>query len=425
MSKLTSPKQDEFIRNATHRYNLKVGARRCGKTYLDNLWTIPTRILERSGKDGLYVILGVSRGTIERNVLQPLRQIYGKKLVGTISKGDNIAKLFGEEVYCLGAEKISQVSKIQGTSIKYCYGDEVAKWNQEVFIMLQGSLDKPYSMFDGALNPENQSHWLKKDFLDKIEEKGLDVYVQHYTIFDNPFLSKEFVDNLCKEYEGTVFYDRLILGLWKNAEGIIYKQFADNPSQFIKDKAVDDKGNPINFMIISIGIDYGATDGETEFKATGITPYFRQVWTLDEEKLTGLHTPEQMYEKFVEFYKRIINDYGKVTHCFADYGALGQVLTFGMNKYLQQKGIPLKVDDCIKGRIVDRIELDCHLFGQMRRFILRKCKYLIEAYSQALWDDKKEDERLDDGTTPIDDLDASEYSMFPFYDKLMTNIQIR
>lgn len=424
MGKLTSPKQDEFIRNATHRYNIKVGARRCGKTYLDNLWTIPTRILERSGKDGLYVILGVSKGTIERNVLQPLRQIYGKNMVGTINS-NNIAKLFGEEVYCLGAEKISQVSKIQGTSIKYCYGDEVAKWNQEVFIMVQGSLDKPYSMFDGALNPENQSHWLKKDFLDKVEEKGLDVYVQHYTIFDNPFLSQEFVDNLCKEYEGTVFYDRLILGLWKNAEGIIYKQFADNPSQFIKDKAVDDKGNPINFMIISIGIDYGATQGETEFKVTGITPYFRQVWTLDEEKLSGLHTPEQMYEKFVEFYKRVVAEYGKVTHAFGDYGALGQVITFGLNRYLQQHGIPLKVDDCIKGRIVDRIELDCHLFGQMRRFILRKCKYLIEAYSQALWDDKKEDERLDDGTTPIDDLDASEYSMFPFYDKLMTNIQGR
>lgn len=424
MGKLTSPKQDEFIRNATHRYNIKVGARRCGKTYLDNLWTIPTRILERSGKDGLYVILGVSKGTIERNVLQPLRQIYGKNMVGTINS-NNIAKLFGEEVYCLGAEKISQVSKIQGTSIKYCYGDEVAKWNQEVFIMVQGSLDKPYSMFDGALNPENQSHWLKKDFLDKIEEKKLDVYVQHYTIFDNPFLSKEFVDNLCKEYEGTVFYDRLILGLWKNAEGIIYKQFADNPSQFIKDKAVDENGNKINFMIISIGIDYGATQGETEFKATGITPYFKQVWTLDEEKLSGLHTPEQMYEKFVEFYRRVVAEYGRVTHAFGDYGALGQVITFGLNRYLQQHAIPLKVDDCIKGRIVDRIELDCHLFGQMRRFILRKCKYLIEAYSQALWDNKKEDERLDDGTTPIDDLDASEYSMFPFYDKLMTNIQGR
>ena len=89
---------------------------------------------------------------------------------------------------------------------------------------------------------------------------------------------------------------------------------------------------------------------------------------------------------------------------------------------MQQERIPLKVDDCIKGRIVDRIYLDSMLFAQTRRFILSKCKYMIEAYEQALWDENKEDERLDDGTTPVDDLDASEYSMFSFYDKFMTNI---
>ena len=416
---IISEKQKEYIRNAHHRYNLKVGARRCGKTYLDILYMIPKRILERKGKDGLYCIFGVSRGTIERNVLQPLREIYGKSMIGTV-KANNTAILFGEEVYCLGCEKVNQVSKIQGTSIKYAYGDEIAKWNQEVFVMIQASLDKDYSCFDGALNPENQSHWLKKDFLDQVKEKGLDVYVQHYTIFDNPFLSKDFVDNLCKEYAGTVFYDRLILGQWKNAEGIIYKLFADNPSAYIKDDTKDENGEDINFMIISIGIDYGATEGETEFKVTGITRGFKEVWTIDEEKLTGLHTPEQMYDKFIELYLRIRKEYGKVTHAFADYGALGQVLTFGMNKYLQQKGIPIQVQDCIKGRILDRIELDCHLFGQMRRYILKKCKYLIEAYTQALWDDKHPDERLDDGTTPIDDLDASEYSIFPFYDKIMS-----
>lgn len=416
---ILSDKQKEYINKAFHRYNIKVGARRCGKTYLDILYMIPKRIIERKGKDGLYCIFGVSRGTIERNVLQPLREIYGKTLIGTI-KANNTAILFGEEVYCLGCEKINQVSKIQGTSIKYAYGDEIAKWNQEVFVMIQASLDKDYSCFDGALNPENQSHWLKKDFLDQVDEKGLDVYVQHYTIFDNPFLSKEFVDNLCKEYAGTVFYDRLILGQWKNAEGIIYRQFCDNPSAYIKDEAKDEYGNQINFLIISIGIDYGATEGETEFKATGITQGFEEVWTIDEEKLSGLHTPEQMYDKFIEFYNRVKDKYGKVTHAFADYGALGQVLTYGMNRYLQQHAISIQVQDCIKGRILDRIELDCHLFGQTRRFILKKCKYLIEAYSQALWDDKHEDERLDDGTTPIDDLDASEYSMFPFFDKIMS-----
>lgn len=419
---ILSEKQKEFMRNCHHRFNIKVGARRCGKTYLDDLWTIPKRIMERKGLDGLICIFGVSKGTIERNVLQPLRQIYGRDLVGTISS-NNTARIFGEEVYCLGCEKVNQVSKIQGTSIKYAYGDEIAKWNQEVFIMIQASLDKEYSCFDGALNPENNSHWLKKDFLDRVEKDNLDVYVQHYTIFDNPFLPKEFVDNLCKEYANSeVFYRRLILGEWCNAEGLIYRQFADNPNLFIKDEAIDENGNPLRFMIISIGIDYGATKGETEFKATGITHLFKQVWTLDEERLVGLHTPEQMYEKFVEFYHRIVEKYGKVTHCFGDYGALGQVITFGLNQYLKEHHVPLKVDDCVKGRIVDRIELDCTLFGQQRRFILRKCKYLIEAYTQALWDDKHEDERLDDGTTPIDDLDASEYSMFSFYDNLTRTI---
>lgn len=418
---ILSEKQKEFMRNCHHRFNIKVGARRCGKTYLDDLWTIPKRIMERRGLDGLICIFGVSKGTIERNVLQPLRQIYGRDLVGTIGS-NNTARLFGEEVWCLGCEKVNQVSKIQGTGIKYAYGDEVAKWNQEVFIMIQASLDKEYSCFDGALNPENSSHWLKKDFLDKVEEKGLDVYVKHYTIFDNPFLSKEFVDNLCKEYEGTVFYDRLILGMWKNAEGLIYRQFADNPSLFIKDEAIDENGNPLRFMIISIGIDYGANQSTTRFVCNGITHLFKEVWALDEMRIEGVYSPDGLYEKFVEFYNRVIERYGKVTHCFADYGALGQVITFGLNQYLKEHHIPLKVDDCVKGRIVDRIELDCTLFGQQRRFILKKCKYLIEAYTQALWDDKHEDERLDDGTTDIDSLDANEYSIFSFYDNLTRTI---
>jgi hypothetical protein len=139
---------------------------------------------------------------------------------------------------------------------------------------------------------------------------------------------------------------------------------------------------------------------------------------IDEQRMSAL------YEKFIEFYKKIADEYGKVTHCFGDWGGLGQTLTFGLNRYLQQKGIPLKVDDCVKGRIVDRIELDCQLFGQNKRYILRKCSGLISAYSEALWNDKVEDERLDDFTTDIDSLDANEYSYFSFYDKLTTNIKM-
>ena len=112
-----SIKQKEYIQNANHRYNIKVGATRSGKTYLDIIYTIPERIRERSGLEGLYAILGVSKGTIERNVLEPLRERFGDEMVGTINS-NNIVKMFGEQVYCLGAEKVSQVSKIRGASIK-------------------------------------------------------------------------------------------------------------------------------------------------------------------------------------------------------------------------------------------------------------------------------------------------------------------
>ena len=217
-----SPKQNEYLRKSTKRWGFKIGAVRSGKTYADIAYVIPSRLRAVKDYAGLNVIMGVSRDTIERNVLQPMREIYTDKVVGTINS-KNIAMICGAPVYCLGAEKVSQIAKIQGSSIKYCYGDEIAKWNRGVFAMLQSRLDKPYAKFDGSCNPEYPGHWLK-EFL---ENPNIDAYIQKYTIFDNPFLSKEFVDNLCTEYAGTVYYKRYILGEWALAEGLIYPMYAD------------------------------------------------------------------------------------------------------------------------------------------------------------------------------------------------------
>lgn len=240
---LLSQKQRDFVLEANHRWNFKGGATRSGKTYLDFRWIIPIRIRERIGKDGLTVILGVTKSTIERNVLEPMRNLYGDTLVGIISS-DNTVWLFGEKCYCLGAEKVSQVSKIRGASIKYCYGDEVADWSEDVFELLKSRLDKEYSCFDGTFNPQYPSHWLKQ-FLDS----NADIFSQTYTIDDNPFLPEVFVENLKKEYAGTVFYDRYILGKWTLAEGLVYPMFS-------MDKHVThgDSGGP---GVYYISIDYG------------------------------------------------------------------------------------------------------------------------------------------------------------------------
>lgn len=221
-----SKMQTEFCQNGNRRWNFKGGATRSGKTYLDFKYIIPMRIRERAGKDGLSVILGVTKSTIERNVLEPMRNIYGNALVGTINN-ENKVMLFGECCYALGAEKVSQVSKIRGSSIKYCYGDEVADWSQEVFELLKSRLDKEYSCFDGTFNPKYPGHWLK-EFLDS----DADIFSQTYTIDDNPFLPEKFVTDLKNEYSGTVFYDRYILGLWSAADGLVYPMFNRNEHLF-------------------------------------------------------------------------------------------------------------------------------------------------------------------------------------------------
>ena len=225
MLRLTD-KQKEFWCGANRRWNIKEGATRSGKTYLD-YFLIPRRIRQCTGS-GLIVLLGNTKGTLERNILEPMRSIWGEELVGGIGS-DNTVMLFGRRCHALGADKVTQVTKLQGAGIEYCYGDEITTWNEEVFAMLKSRLDKPNSVFDGTCNPDGPNHWLLK-FL----QSDADIFRQHYTIYDNPNLSPKFVENLENEYRGTVYYDRFILGKWALAEGLIYPMF--KKEEHIKDE---------------------------------------------------------------------------------------------------------------------------------------------------------------------------------------------
>ena len=415
-----SDKQKEFIRNANQRFNIKTGATRSGKTYLDILYTIPSRIRERSGKDGLNVILGVTNSTIERNILQPLRELYGDKLVGTINS-HNVAKLFGEDVYCLGAEKVSQVSKIRGASIKYCYCDELAEYNQEVFELLKSRLDKEYSVLDGALNPESPTHWLKQ-FLDS----DADIYCQTYTIFDNPFLPKKFVDNLCKEYEGTVYYNRYILGQWCNAEGLIYTRFANDTKKYAYTKKKEDGSYDLPSGMTIIGIDYGGTKSGQAFVCTRISSDFRQVIVLGSEKHYGDIDPDDLEELEIQFAKKMMYKYNTdIDYMLPDNEEV--VLIRGLKRRVQEEGWSTIVRGCTKEPINDRIDCGRTMISYgILSYVEEECKIFVDALSSALWDDDaKEDTRLDDFTTDIDTIDAWEYSWCRFIKQINDMINRR
>lgn len=218
---MLSDKQREYRREATKTWNIKIGATRSGKTYGD-YYLIPKRLLDVRGMDGLNVILGNTKGTIQRNIIEPMQNIWGADMVSSI-RSDNTATMFGERVHCLGADNIKHVDRLRGQSVKYCYGDEVVTWAQEVFAMLQSRLDKEYSIFDGACNPEGPQHWFKK----KLDAGGPDWYVQHYTIDDNPFLPEKVKDRMKRDFAGTVYWGRYILGEWTQAEGLIYPMYPD------------------------------------------------------------------------------------------------------------------------------------------------------------------------------------------------------
>lgn len=216
-------KQAEYIRNATHRWNVACGAVRSGKSYCQISYCIPSRLMKLKGLRGLRVILGATRDNIERNVLQPMRDIYGDS-VATAINSKNVSKILGEKVYCIGADNIRQVSKIRGSEIAYCAIDEATDVNEEVFEMLKSRLSLPWSCCDATTNPASPNHWFK-EFLDSAG-RGVDIYCQNYTIYDNPFLPEEYVHALEVEYEGSVWYDRYILGKWTLAEGLVYPNFA-------------------------------------------------------------------------------------------------------------------------------------------------------------------------------------------------------
>ena len=372
---LLSQKQIEYVRRANHRWNFKGGATRSGKTYLDYRWIIPLRIRERIGLDGLVVILGVTNATIERNILEPMRNLYGETLVGWISN-DNTVLLFGEVCYALGAEKSSQVSKIRGASVKYCYGDETADWSPEVFELLKSRLDKEYSCFDGTYNPQYPGHWLKI-FLDS----GADIYNQTYSIDDNPFLPPSFRENLKREYAGTVYYDRYILGRWALAEGLVFRFGVENITDEVPERG-----------LYYISVDYGT-----------MNPFSAGLWCVTEA--CAVRMREFYFEGRAEWFPKTDEEYcDAVLNLAGDLPVEAVIVDPSAASFitaLRRRGMTVRKAD---NDVLDGIRRTAVFLQNGRVKIHRSCRDAIREFGLYRWDDsavrdaviKENDHAMDD-----------------------------
>lgn len=392
-------KQKEYWNNANERYNIKSGATRSGKTFLD-YYLIPKRVMEATG-DGLIVILGHTKGTIQRNIIEPMQKIYGVEYVSDISS-DNTLTLFGKKAYALGADKKNRVDILRGASFEYVYGDEVATWAPEIMRMVESRMDRPNSKFDGTCNPEEPSHWLKK-FIDTNQN----LYHQHYEIDDNEFLDPEYVSALKRSYEGTVYYDRYILGKWVMAEGIIYKKFANNRDSFeINSKDVPELGK------IVVGIDYGGNKSKHAFVATGFAPDWSEIYALSSRRIeTGISSNE-IVDEFIDFFRDVEETFGRVNTIYSD--SAEQILPIDIMNGLRYSGFGNRlIRNSKKDSPNDRIRLTSSLIGASRFYYTEKAESLAEALATSLWDDnaKGGEKRLDNGSTDVDSLDAFEYTI--------------
>lgn len=253
-------KQREYLLNCNHRWNVKTGATGSGKSFVDMAVTIPKRIQACKG-EGLIVLMGNTRGTLDRNILEPMREIW-PGCVGNI-RSDNTVMMFGKKCYALGADNKKHVARIQGATFEYVYGDEVTTWSEDVFQMLKSRLRCEHSHFDGTCNPDNPGHWFK-EFM----ESDADIYQQSYVI-DDGVLPAEVVEQLKTEYAGTIYYDRFILGLWAAATGVIYPMY----EEAIK---APPEGEPSRYVL---SIDYGTMNAF----AAGLWGLYGDVWYMVDE----------------------------------------------------------------------------------------------------------------------------------------------
>lgn len=392
-----SEKQKEYFMNATHRWNIKSGATRSGKTYMD-YFVIPKRIRSMAGKEGLTVLLGNTKGTLQRNIIEPLQALWGVNFVSDI-RSDNTAILFGEKVHCLGADKISQIDRLRGSSVKYCYGDEIVTWHPDVFTMLKSRLDRDYSAFDGTCNPDNPNHWFKK-FIDS----DADIYCQKYTLDDNPFLAQAVKENIKKEYFGTVFYDRYVLGEWVTAEGLIYKLLADETERYM----IDREQLPA-LHAVAVGEDFGGNKSGHAIVSSGIGADGKLYFTNALFKDAKGSTTDGLVNWSNGCFDEIFADCGIYFDIYAD--SAEQVLINSIREKTR-----FSVYNSLKRPIIDRVRaLNILLSTDRVRFVRGKTETLVEALCEATWDDKKmEDTRLDNGSYNNDIIDAAEYS-FEYY----------
>ena len=255
LSNVLTDKQAEVLHTyLTKKFKILIlcGAVRAGKTYIDNLiflyelMRVSKLAKQLDDKHPQFILAGASSGAIYNNVIAELSRQFGIDL-----KADkhNHYHLFGVDIVPVYTASIAGLTGARGFTAYGAYINEATLANQEVFNEIRNRCSMRNSHIICDTNPDIPTHWLKTDYIDNKDPKaGIISYT--FTIDDNTFLDKEYVESLKASKPKGMFYDRDILGLWVTGEGIVYQDFN-------KDTMVIDDSEIPEGLHYYCGVDWG------------------------------------------------------------------------------------------------------------------------------------------------------------------------
>ena len=225
------------------------GAKRSGKTYVLT-FVFLMHISKFKNKGYSFIIGGTTQASIRRNILNDLEAILGKSI--NLSK-DNHFRLFGNKVYCFDGANADSYKKARGFTAYGAFLNEATTLHdsfvKEVISRCSGEGARIYM----DTNPENPTHSVKVDYVDKdgqiLSNGQLNIKAFNFTLYDNTFLNKEYVESIEASTPSGMFFDRDILGIWVASEGVVYQDF-NKDIHYIKEANTE-------FKKVFCGVDFG------------------------------------------------------------------------------------------------------------------------------------------------------------------------
>lgn len=328
-------------------------------------------MLLRDGPAGNAMIIGVTRESVQRNVINDLCDVLG---VPPVSSKTNEMEVFGRRLYIIGANDESAVRRIQGSTLALAYVDEIAVIPQPFFRMLLSRLSKPGAQLLGTCNPEGPHHWLKTDFIDRADSLNLRYW--QFELDDNPSLDEDYKSSLKREYSGH-WYARYILGQWAVAQGLVYSGVTDEHIY------AEPLTNP-RYCIC--GIDYGITN-PTAAVLVDISPNLwpqlgvRKEYYYDSKEQARAKTDAELADDLLAFVR-----HENLQALYIDPSAASLKLE------LKARDLPVidAVNDVLHGiKIVDKFITHQNLVFHS------SCKNLIKELHSYSWDPKAADRGVD------------------------------